>query len=53
VRHAVDAINERNPLGRVGAVEDVAEVVGFLASDRTRWIIGSDFVVDGGKEPHA
>jgi NAD(P)-dependent dehydrogenase (short-subunit alcohol dehydrogenase family) len=50
---AVDAINQRNPLGRVGTGEDVAAVVGFLVSDRARWITGSDFVVDGGEEPHA
>jgi NAD(P)-dependent dehydrogenase (short-subunit alcohol dehydrogenase family) len=50
---AVDTINQRNPLGRVGTAEDVAEVVGFLVSDRARWITGSDFVVDGGEEPHA
>jgi NAD(P)-dependent dehydrogenase (short-subunit alcohol dehydrogenase family) len=50
---SVDAINQRNPLGRVGTAEDVAEVVGFLVSDRARWITGSDFVVDGGEETHA
>jgi NAD(P)-dependent dehydrogenase (short-subunit alcohol dehydrogenase family) len=49
----VDAINQRNPPGRVGTAEDVAEVVGFLVADRARWITGSDFVVDGGEEPHA
>jgi NAD(P)-dependent dehydrogenase (short-subunit alcohol dehydrogenase family) len=50
---AVDAINHRNPLGRIGTAEDVAELVGFLVSDRASWITGSDFVVDGGEEPHA
>jgi NAD(P)-dependent dehydrogenase (short-subunit alcohol dehydrogenase family) len=50
---AVDAIDNRNPLGRVGTAEDVAQVVGFLVSDSARWITGSDFVVDGGAEPHA
>jgi NAD(P)-dependent dehydrogenase (short-subunit alcohol dehydrogenase family) len=50
---AVDAIDIRNPLGRVGTTHDVAQVVAFLVSDRARWITGSDFVVDGGAEPHA
>jgi NAD(P)-dependent dehydrogenase (short-subunit alcohol dehydrogenase family) len=49
----VDAINHRNPLGRVGTAEDVAQLVGFLVSDRARWITGTDVVVDGGEEPHA
>jgi NAD(P)-dependent dehydrogenase (short-subunit alcohol dehydrogenase family) len=49
---AVDAIDNRNPLGRVGTAKDVAQVVGFLVSDRARWITGSDFVIDGGAEPH-
>jgi NAD(P)-dependent dehydrogenase (short-subunit alcohol dehydrogenase family) len=43
----------KRPLGRVGTAEDVAQVVGFLVSDSARWITGSDFVVDGGAEPHA
>jgi NAD(P)-dependent dehydrogenase (short-subunit alcohol dehydrogenase family) len=50
---AVDALDNRNPLGRIGTTEDVAELVGFLVSDRARWITGSDFVIDGGAEPHA
>jgi NAD(P)-dependent dehydrogenase (short-subunit alcohol dehydrogenase family) len=50
---AVDAIDNRNPLGRVGTTGDVAQLVGFLVSDRARWITGSDFVIDGGAEAHA
>lgn len=36
-------------LGRMGAVEDVAEAVGFLCSDRTRFITGEVIKVDGGQ----
>jgi 3alpha(or 20beta)-hydroxysteroid dehydrogenase len=36
------------PIGRVGTVDDVAEVVLFLASDASRYCTGSEFVVDGG-----
>lgn len=34
--------------GRLGTPEDIAELVGFLASDRATWITGSAYVLDGG-----
>jgi NAD(P)-dependent dehydrogenase (short-subunit alcohol dehydrogenase family) len=36
------------PLGRVGATEDIAEVVALLASDRGKFITGANYRVDGG-----
>lgn len=36
------------PLQRVGAPEDVANAVLFLASDMAKWITGACLVVDGG-----
>jgi 3-oxoacyl-[acyl-carrier protein] reductase len=35
------------PLGRFGRVEEVADVVTFLASSRASWISGASVVVDG------
>ncbi|MCG8351042.1 MAG: SDR family oxidoreductase, partial [Chloroflexales bacterium] len=60
LRHAADLINSQNPqavlsewgrrqpLGRLGTPEEVAEVVLFLASDRASFVTGSAYVVDGG-----
>ncbi|MEW1552084.1 SDR family oxidoreductase [Streptomyces tsukubensis] len=36
------------PLGRVGTEEDLAQLVGFLASPRSSWITGQSFLADGG-----
>jgi len=36
------------PLGRLGAPQDIAGVVTFLASDAASYITGQTFVVDGG-----
>jgi NAD(P)-dependent dehydrogenase (short-subunit alcohol dehydrogenase family) len=38
----------RIPLGRFGLPEDIAFAALFLASDESRWMTGTEFVVDGG-----
>lgn len=37
------------PMGRFGTIEEVADVVTFLASPRARWITGATIAVDGGQ----
>lgn len=37
-----------HPIGRVGTVEEVAELIAFLASDRAGFCTGADYLVDGG-----
>jgi meso-butanediol dehydrogenase / (S,S)-butanediol dehydrogenase / diacetyl reductase len=48
----VDTVVERfgaaHPLGRVGTVEEVAELAAFLLSDRSSFCTGGDYLVDGG-----
>ena len=36
------------PMGRMGAAEDVARAVAFLASDEAAYITGQVLCVDGG-----
>ncbi len=37
-----------NPVGRLGHVNEVASVIGFLASPRSSYVTGASFTVDGG-----
>jgi 3-oxoacyl-[acyl-carrier protein] reductase len=37
-----------HPLGRVGRMEEVANVVTFACSDKASWVNGCDLAVDGG-----
>jgi 3alpha(or 20beta)-hydroxysteroid dehydrogenase len=36
------------PIPRIGAPEEVAEMVAFLASDASSYCTGAEFIVDGG-----
>jgi NAD(P)-dependent dehydrogenase (short-subunit alcohol dehydrogenase family) len=45
----VERSAQTHPLGRIGEPEEVAELIGFLASDRAGWITGECLAVDGGR----
>jgi enoyl-[acyl-carrier protein] reductase III len=44
----VDEVVRRTPFRRVGKAEEVADVVCFLCSEKSKWITGQVIVVDGG-----
>lgn len=50
---AYNAFLERSktthPIGRVGQPEDLAALIGFLASDEASWITGATVSIDGGR----
>jgi NAD(P)-dependent dehydrogenase (short-subunit alcohol dehydrogenase family) len=40
---------QKYPLGRYGKPEEIAYAAVFLLSDQTRWMTGTDLIVDGGR----
>ncbi|MGG0936369.1 glucose 1-dehydrogenase [Brevibacillus centrosporus] len=47
-KHSTAELAKGVPTGRLGTVEDVSNVVLFLASDEAGHVTGAEFVIDGG-----
>jgi 3(or 17)beta-hydroxysteroid dehydrogenase len=45
---ARERLEQANPQRKIGEVDDVAYLVLYLASDESKFVTGSEFVVDGG-----
>jgi NAD(P)-dependent dehydrogenase (short-subunit alcohol dehydrogenase family) len=43
-----EEVSRKYPLGRLGAPEDVAAAVAYLASPDATWVTGQTLVLDGG-----
>jgi NAD(P)-dependent dehydrogenase (short-subunit alcohol dehydrogenase family) len=48
-RELFDSLGQTTVLGRAGEPQEVAEVIGFLASPRASYITGTNVAVDGGR----
>jgi 3alpha(or 20beta)-hydroxysteroid dehydrogenase len=48
IDEAAKMTTRMHPMGRLGEPIDIALAVQFLASDASRWVTGSAYVVDGG-----
>jgi NAD(P)-dependent dehydrogenase (short-subunit alcohol dehydrogenase family) len=46
--HHTEADNMQHPAGRVGIPDDIASMVEYLLSDKSSFITGQNFVIDGG-----
>ena len=47
--HRFFEVATRVPLGRFGTVEEIADAIVFLVSDRSSYVTGHALVVDGGE----
>jgi NAD(P)-dependent dehydrogenase (short-subunit alcohol dehydrogenase family) len=45
---SLDALRARQPMGRLGTPDEIAEAVAYLASDRAAFVTGTVLVIDGG-----
>jgi 2-keto-3-deoxy-L-fuconate dehydrogenase len=48
VGESLDALRARQPMGRLGTPDEVAEAVLYLASDAAAFVTGTALVIDGG-----
>jgi 2-keto-3-deoxy-L-fuconate dehydrogenase len=48
VGESLDALRERQPMGRLGTPAEIADAVLYLLSDQAAFVTGTALVIDGG-----
>jgi NAD(P)-dependent dehydrogenase (short-subunit alcohol dehydrogenase family) len=48
IGESLDALRARQPMGRLGSTDEIAQAVLYLASDAAAFVTGSALVIDGG-----
>jgi NAD(P)-dependent dehydrogenase (short-subunit alcohol dehydrogenase family) len=48
LEETIERFGSGHPVGRVGTIDEVAELIAYLATPRSGFCTGSDFAVDGG-----
>jgi meso-butanediol dehydrogenase / (S,S)-butanediol dehydrogenase / diacetyl reductase len=48
VGESLDALRARQPMGRLGTTDEIADAIAYLASDSAAFVTGSVLVIDGG-----
>lgn len=44
----IDRIANLSAFGRIGEVDDIVSIISFLASEKSQWITGQNFGINGG-----
>src|SRR6516164_6885899 len=47
-KQTIETLSDGVPFGRIGAPDEIAKAVVFLASDDSSYVTGAEFFVDGG-----